>query len=62
MDGKFLANGTGDVKYFSWNIDNKYYSAKVMLCMTDTIPLGISTDGIEAFILYYTPAVIINNS
>lgn len=48
-----------DIKYFSWDIDNKYYSAKVVLCATEKLPLGMPVDGVEAVILHYEPKAIL---
>ncbi|KAH0548441.1 alpha- and gamma-adaptin-binding protein p34-like [Cotesia glomerata] len=50
-----LMGGDNDIKYFSWNIDNKYYLAKVVLCATEKLPLGMPVDGVEAVILHYEP-------
>lgn len=60
MDAKFVTNGKKDAKYFAWDIDNKYYSAQVMIYAIDNleIPLEINIDRIEAVILHYTPKVI----
>uniref|UniRef100_A0A0C9PLM3 AAGAB_0 protein n=1 Tax=Fopius arisanus TaxID=64838 RepID=A0A0C9PLM3_9HYME len=52
IGGKFLAEDSR-VKYFAWDIDNKYYKAQVLLCTTDQLPLELSVDGIEAVILCY---------
>ncbi|KAK0164810.1 hypothetical protein PV328_003384 [Microctonus aethiopoides] len=57
MDAKFVTNGKKDAKYFAWDIDNKYYSAQVMIYAIDNleIPLEINIDRIEAVVLHYTP-------
>ncbi|XP_008550501.1 alpha- and gamma-adaptin-binding protein p34 [Microplitis demolitor] len=54
LDSQLLGDDD-DVKYFSWDIDNKYYSARVVLCATERLPLRIPVDGIEAVILHYEP-------
>lgn len=57
LDSQLLGDDD-DVKYFSWDIDNKYYSARVVLCATERLPLRIPVDGIEAVILHYEPKAI----
>ncbi|XP_034938604.1 alpha- and gamma-adaptin-binding protein p34-like [Chelonus insularis] len=52
MDGKLFMDNN-DVKYFSWDINNKYYSAQILLCVTERIPPEIPADSIEAVILHY---------
>lgn len=56
LGGKFLAEDK-EIKFFSWDIDNKYYMAQVLLCTTEKLPLEISAEGIEAVILCYDPKV-----
>ncbi|XP_015119728.1 alpha- and gamma-adaptin-binding protein p34 [Diachasma alloeum] len=54
MGANLLAE-EGKVKYFSWVIDNKYYTAQALLCTTHQLPLEIPVEGIEAVILCYDP-------
>ncbi|XP_063976803.1 alpha- and gamma-adaptin-binding protein p34-like [Diachasmimorpha longicaudata] len=54
IGGNLLAEDD-KAKYFSWDIDNKYYTAQTLLCITHQLPLEIPVDGIEAVILCYDP-------
>ncbi|KAF7991552.1 hypothetical protein HCN44_008923 [Aphidius gifuensis] len=56
LDSKFVAE-SNNVKFYTWDIINKYYNAKVMLCVTDNITPEISIDNIEAVLLHYDPTI-----
>lgn len=36
-----------------WEIDNKYYKARVMLCTTENPQVKIDPEGVEAVVVYY---------
>lgn len=41
------------LKYYIWEIENKYYKAQVMLCTTDNPLIKIDPEGVEALVIYY---------
>ncbi|XP_033230455.1 alpha- and gamma-adaptin-binding protein p34-like [Belonocnema kinseyi] len=45
----------GGLEYYLWNIDNKYYTAQVLLCATQNLPSNISYEGVEALIVHHEP-------
>ncbi|XP_054001225.1 alpha- and gamma-adaptin-binding protein p34-like [Hylaeus anthracinus] len=42
-------------EYYLWNIQNKYYRAQVLVCVTENPSPHISTDGVEALIVHHNP-------
>ena len=54
MGAELLSEQEG-VEYHLWNIDNKYYSAQVLLCSTQNPPSNMSYEGVEALIVYHEP-------
>ncbi|XP_024938129.1 alpha- and gamma-adaptin-binding protein p34 isoform X1 [Cephus cinctus] len=48
--------GQSDTDNYIWNIDNKYYTAQILLCTTENPWTNISLyEGIEALIIYHDP-------
>ena len=45
----------GGMEYYLWNIDNKYYTAQVVVCATQNPPTNISYEGVEALIVHHEP-------
>ncbi|KZC10765.1 Alpha- and gamma-adaptin-binding protein p34, partial [Dufourea novaeangliae] len=42
-------------EYYLWNIDNKYYKAQVLICVTENPIPDISVEGVEALIVHHNP-------
>ncbi|XP_043274388.1 alpha- and gamma-adaptin-binding protein p34-like [Venturia canescens] len=42
-----------NLHYYSWTIDNKYYSVRVLLFVTDALTLDTSLDDVEAIIIHH---------
>ncbi|XP_043470497.1 alpha- and gamma-adaptin-binding protein p34-like [Leptopilina heterotoma] len=43
------------MEYYLWNIDNKYYTAQVLISSTQNSLTNILFDGVEALIVYHEP-------
>ncbi|XP_012216547.1 alpha- and gamma-adaptin-binding protein p34-like [Linepithema humile] len=45
----------GDIVNYLWNIDNKYYTSQVLICITESISQKFLVEGINALIIYHDP-------
>lgn len=43
------------LEYYAWNIQNKYYTTQVLLCVTETPGIDIAIEGVEALIVHHDP-------
>ncbi|XP_020712409.2 alpha- and gamma-adaptin-binding protein p34-like isoform X2 [Athalia rosae] len=41
------------IKYYVWDIENKYYKAQVLLCTTDNPLIKIDCEGVEGLVIYF---------
>ncbi|XP_012276440.1 alpha- and gamma-adaptin-binding protein p34 [Orussus abietinus] len=44
-----------ETEYYIWNIDNKYYTAKVLLCALQNTSIEVDAENVEALIVYHEP-------
>ncbi|XP_014615998.1 PREDICTED: alpha- and gamma-adaptin-binding protein p34-like [Polistes canadensis] len=45
----------GDIEYYLWDVNNKYYTSQILLCVTENPHINIPTEGIEALVMYHDP-------
>lgn len=47
-----------ETEYHLWNIDNKYYTAQILISSMENFPTNISFEGVEAIIVYHEPKAV----